>query len=107
MKFKYTFIYRARFFNKVIHITENVSKLLSAEYNFGVRRKYSLREDLIKARKEEDHPKRIAYDNETTEVVHKANEKVKAELHISEKKATCRETDVRRRHKCEPLEASK
>lgn len=56
---------------------------------------------------EDDHPKRIAYDNEHTEPVHKANEKVKAEVQVSQKVTPMTRNKVTRRHKCEPLEVTK
>lgn len=69
-------------------------------------RSYSLKKRGLINVNEEDHPKRVAYDNESTESVHKVNEKVKVE--VSEKnKAASIEKKVRRRHKCEPLEITK
>lgn len=67
-------------------------------------RTYSLKKrGLINVSKEEDHPKRVAYDNESTESVHKLNEKVKVE--VSEKhKGAAQENKMRRRHRCEPME---
>lgn len=87
--------------NKITHFSRNTERCSQLMKTF---RNYSLKNRGLIDINSENHPKRVAYDNENTVSIHKVNEKVKVE--VSENKATTTERKMRR-HKCEPLDVTK